>query len=40
MYNLSILKDVNDIEFKYLMELDNELNESLNILEEWVLELS
>ena len=39
MYNLSILKDTNDIQFKSLVELDNELNESLIILEKWVREL-
>lgn len=34
-YNLSILKDTEDIKIKTLLELDKEHNSSLNLLEEW-----
>ena len=39
-YNLSTLKDSEDIEIKTLLELDKEHNNSLNYLEEWANKLS
>ena len=39
-YNLSTLKDSEDIEIKTLLELDKEHNSSLNLLEEWANKLS
>lgn len=39
-YNLSTLKDAEDIKIKTLLELDKEHNNSLNYLEEWANKLS
>lgn len=38
-YNLSILKDISDIELKTLLELDKENNESIKDLEKWAKKL-